>query len=212
MIALLPIVACALSYWRDPRIHNFGNVGVRGALHAALAPLSTRIIDHVAYNGSDVRAELLEAHVAPNDAVVDFCCGVGFSTRARATGVDTSDQMLAVARARRSDALFVSGNAETWGDDDAYDVATCFFAMHEMPRGARRRVLRNMLRVARTALVVDISPQYVPSRLMLSGEPYLIDYQRDMDDDFVGVCAPEAAYIRFERVVPGHVTLWEARR
>jgi hypothetical protein len=31
----------ATSYWDDPRIHNFGNVGWRGWLHAAVAPAAT---------------------------------------------------------------------------------------------------------------------------------------------------------------------------
>lgn len=43
-------------YWYNPTIHTFGNVGVLGALHAALAPISTKIIDVVAYDGQDIRS------------------------------------------------------------------------------------------------------------------------------------------------------------
>jgi hypothetical protein len=43
-------------YWFDSRIHTFGNIGVLGALHAAMAPLSTRLIDVLAYEGQDVRS------------------------------------------------------------------------------------------------------------------------------------------------------------
>ena len=43
-------------YWYNPTIHSFGNIGIFGALHAALAPLSTKIIDMVAYDGEDVRS------------------------------------------------------------------------------------------------------------------------------------------------------------
>jgi hypothetical protein len=42
-------------YWNDARIHTFGNIGFMGALHAALAPVSTKFIDIVAYNGTDIR-------------------------------------------------------------------------------------------------------------------------------------------------------------
>ena len=47
-----------VEYWFDSRIHTFGNTGFLGALHAAMAPLSTKVIDMVAYDGQDVRAEV----------------------------------------------------------------------------------------------------------------------------------------------------------
>lgn len=43
-------------YWYNPTIHTFGNIGFFGGLHAAMAPLSTKIIDNVAYDGEDVRS------------------------------------------------------------------------------------------------------------------------------------------------------------
>jgi hypothetical protein len=45
-----------VEYWSDRRIHTFGNTGFLGALHAAMAPLSTKVIDMVAYDGQDVRS------------------------------------------------------------------------------------------------------------------------------------------------------------
>lgn len=42
----------------SPTIHTLGNVGLGGALHAALAPLSTKLIDVVAYEGQDVRQKV----------------------------------------------------------------------------------------------------------------------------------------------------------
>ena len=44
-----------LEYWNDSRIHTLGNIGFWGAVHAIMAPLSTKMIDVVAYNGTDVR-------------------------------------------------------------------------------------------------------------------------------------------------------------
>ena len=68
------------AYWADSRIHTLGNLGILGAvrtnacysklscsvssdsfiipllqLHAALAPISTRMIDDIAYEGVDIR-------------------------------------------------------------------------------------------------------------------------------------------------------------
>ena len=47
-------------YWYDPRIHNFGNVGFLGAIHAVLAPISTKVIDELAYDGQDIRSIVSE--------------------------------------------------------------------------------------------------------------------------------------------------------
>ena len=45
-------------YWYDQRIHTLGNIGLSGAIHAALAPVSTKIIDVKAYDGIDVRGKV----------------------------------------------------------------------------------------------------------------------------------------------------------
>ena len=198
------MLALGFSYWSDPRIHNLGNVGVGGAVHAALAPLSTHIIDCVAYKGDDLRARVRREHIPPGTRTVDLCCGVGFSTQN--IGVDTSEQMLSVARPIHGRKEFHLGNAETWGDTDAFDTSTCMFAFHEMPRRARRCVLRNMLRIAPVELVVDIAPDYVPSDTMLSGEPYVHEYLENMDEDareFNGA---------LRVLVPGHAVLWRFER
>ncbi len=45
-------------YWFDDRIHTLGNAGFGGAVHAALAPFSTKIIDFAAYHGVDIRLKV----------------------------------------------------------------------------------------------------------------------------------------------------------
>lgn len=45
-------------YWFDQRIHMLGNRGMCGALHAALAPIATKIIDVVAYDGINIRKKV----------------------------------------------------------------------------------------------------------------------------------------------------------
>ena len=44
-------VPCKVDYWDRPDIHTFGNVGLGGGFHAAMAPLATKIIDEKAYGG-----------------------------------------------------------------------------------------------------------------------------------------------------------------
>jgi ubiquinone/menaquinone biosynthesis C-methylase UbiE len=97
-------------YWFDDRIHVLGNRGFLGAFHAAIAPLSTKLIDDAAYGGVDVRTmlseELSKVVRKQKTRVLDLCCGVGMSTRALAKafpdadcvlGIDTSSEMIAMA-------------------------------------------------------------------------------------------------------------------
>lgn len=227
-------------YSQDPRIHNVGNVGWGGRVHAVLAPWVTALITASAYGGVEPRAWLHQTACVGNVSVVDLACGVGLSTPRGGLGVDSSREMLDVARvlddADEAGATkrFVLGNAETWGEDACCDVATIAFAFHEMPRRARLRTLRNALRIARRrVIVVDICPTYVPSRAMLTGEPYMLDYLRHVDRDLLWplkkqtlldelaeaaddvVVWPRASTLAYQRevVLPGHVvawTLWKA--
>ena len=48
----------AKEYWFDKRIHTLGNHGFWGAVHAAMAPMSTKVIDMAAYDGIDIRKEV----------------------------------------------------------------------------------------------------------------------------------------------------------
>ena len=182
----------AVPYWYDPRIHVWGNIGLRGMCHALLAPAFTALLDRVSYDGLDVRKQVLEALPADGSTVLDLCCGVGFSTAPGAHGVDTSPQMLTVARWRRPDCTFAFGNAETYGDSNSYDIVTVMFATHEMPASGRRRVLQNAMRVARkSVLIVDIDPSFsrtleakpMQGKSFLAGEPYVLDYLDKMDED-----------------------------
>ena len=94
-------------YWFDSRIHSLGNHGFWGAVHAAVSPLATKVIDVASYHGIDMRQQLaqeLSTVVRTQRArVIDLCCGVGMSTRAlqnafpEATaivGMDTSKEMV----------------------------------------------------------------------------------------------------------------------
>jgi Methyltransferase domain len=94
-------------YWFDSRIHTLGNHGFWGAVHAAVCPLATKVIDVASYQGIDVRQQLaqeLSTMVGKQKArVLDLCCGVGISTRAlqnafpdatAVVGMDTSKEMV----------------------------------------------------------------------------------------------------------------------
>lgn len=216
-----------LPYWRNNKIHNLGNTGPLGNLHAATAPLMTKFIDKTAYGGRNVREEVYNTFEGD---VLDMCCGTGFSTvptvmRAstarRSVGIDTSPEMLRFARLFNPDSAYKWGNAETFGDDEEFDTVSIMFSLHEMPRDAYRNVIRNAIRVARNKVViVDISSDYKPSRRMLSGEPYLADYLKKFDYDIVNtVVWKEETNTHFPifhipkwnktNLVNGRVDMWE---
>jgi SAM-dependent methyltransferase len=100
------------NYWFHPKMHTFGNHGPLGAVHATVAPYVTKLIDVRAYNGENVRdhiaMDLRQKINKANARIVDLACGVGMSTRSlhkafpkssKLVGVDTSPQMIRMAKA-----------------------------------------------------------------------------------------------------------------
>lgn len=192
--------------WKNPRIHNFGNHGFLGAVHAALAPFATYLIDQVAYEGYDVR-QVLRRDAPPN--TLDLGSGVGLSTSPKGIGVDASREMIEMAQFLHRDSTFVRGLAETYGTANTYPRVTCAFLLHEQPQDRRRRILRNALRVtSREVLVMDIHPSYEPSWMMKTGEPYIDDYLAHNDADVVAAAAQASAHLETVTLCNGRVILY----
>ena len=77
-----------------------------------------------------------------------------------------------------------------------------------MPGDARRRCIRNALRLAKHKfLLVDIWPGFEPNEMMLSGEPYVLDYLRRIDYDIRSAFSSAWSLTR-STLIPGHVTSW----
>jgi hypothetical protein len=67
-----------------------------------------------------------------------------------------------------------------------------------------------LLRPGGTLCVLDISQDYTPSLNMILGEPYVLEYQKSIDNQikrFRGFLRP-----RYKDVVPGHVGMWLLQR
>jgi ubiquinone/menaquinone biosynthesis C-methylase UbiE len=104
----------------------------------------------------------------PAAATLDVACGTGFLTRhlrGNVTGLDQSERMLAIARRRRPDALFVAGDALALPfPDGAFDrVLTGHFYGH-LEAGDRERFLAEARRVASQLVVIDshVQPGHEP--------------------------------------------------
>ena len=190
---LITSIVLPSPYWYDSRIHNFGNVGLGGVVHAAVAPITEKAIDAIAYDGKDVRKALLD-YIPEDQSVVDFGCGTGKSTRS--LGIDTSGAMLFVAKKRFSEKKFVFGNAETFGKENEFDAVTISYLLHEVPAHGRVKILSNALRVARRSVyVMDISPSYMPSELMKTGEPYIENYLQNIESEIADAALRSSGFV-----------------
>ena len=47
-----------IPYYYNPKIHNFGNIGLGGKIHANLANFATKQIDNMRYNNRNIRKEI----------------------------------------------------------------------------------------------------------------------------------------------------------
>ena len=223
-------------YYYDSRIHNFGNIGLGGQLHALLAPHATTLIDNKCYNSVNIRHKILSNYnqkfynnYERLPKLIDLCCGTGTSTAINQLGIDTSEAMLSEAKlskAKLSNAKlskaklskatnikqslyththtqFIKGNAENYGQPQEFDTATLMFAFHEMPNYAHHKIIKNAKRITKHAIIiVDISPTYSPSPLMLSGEPYLLNYKATIQNILT---QHQFSYLEY---IPNHVGLW----
>lgn len=192
-------LALIIPYYYDPRIHNLGNIGVKGKIHAEAALVSTKIIDVLCYNSVNIRDEIMKDYA--NNSVLDLCCGVGISTMHNSIGIDTSIEMLDVAKKINHNKQFYFGNAEIFKPLEKPDIVTCMFAFHEMPLTAHCKIIENAINIAkREIIIVDISSSYRPKQIMLSGEPYLLNYLKNIDNTL--------RVFRKEHYIDNHVDIW----
>lgn len=188
-------------YPYDPRIHNFGNHGALGSVHSLIAPVFTLYTDTTIY-GRNLRKEIVDMQGA-DKTILDVGCGTGFSTSATlgSKGLDVSNEMLSTAKAIFPNKDFEQANIEEWVPDKQYDIVTIMFLFHEVPQEHRINIIEKLKLIAREKiLVVDISPNYSPSELMLTGEPYINDYLKNIRDDLSSFSE--------EIIITNHVHSW----
>lgn len=212
-------------YYYDSRIHNFGNIGLGGHIHSLLAPYATKMIDDKCYNSINIRQVILSKYNQEFyknheklPKIIDLCCGTGTSTTTNQLGIDTSEAMINQAiinQAKLNQATknnntkhslqtqFLKGNAENYGQPQEFDTATLMFAFHEMPNYAHHKIIKNAKKITKhDIIIVDINPNYKPSALMLSGEPYLLNYKTTIHKLLT---KHQFSYLEY---IPNHVGLW----
>jgi ubiquinone/menaquinone biosynthesis C-methylase UbiE len=214
IINIVSVFSSPIKYYYDHRIHNFGNIGLGGKIHSIVAPYATKIIDNTCYNSIDIRQEILTKYnnkfYEKNNkfpSIIDLCCGTGMSTYKNQLGIDTSKEMIERARiiqtSKKPNTIFTIGNAENYGKPKQFNTATIMFAFHEMPNYAHNKIIKNAKRITTDdILIIDISPNYKPSKIMLTGEPYLLNYKSTISDILKN---HNFSYIEY---IPNHVGFW----
>ena len=77
------------------------------------------------------------------------------------------------------------------------------FAFHEIPKDGQINIIKNTLRISKKSVIfVDICTDYKPSKLMISGEPYILEYLSNIDSLF------ERFSFKKKNVIKGHVDMW----
>ena len=89
----------------------------------------------------------------------------------------------------------------------------CRYAFHEAPQKGRQRILeeaRRLLSPGGVLAVIDISSEYTPSKGMLAGEPYVVEYQKNIHRQL----GSQRGFTRaqYKNLVPGHVGMWVLKR
>lgn len=164
-------------------------------------------------------------HLPEGDRVLDACCGTGALARRLARegrtvlGADLSPRHIEYARAARAEEGLEPTNVHFTvadvahldaPDEGPHDVAVIAFALHEMPREARRPVLENLAGIARRVMVLDFAAP-MPWNMaglrnrtaeLVAGPDHFrsfLDYQRD------GGLAPvvDGLEVEAERTIDG---------
>jgi ubiquinone/menaquinone biosynthesis C-methylase UbiE len=152
--------------------------------------------------------------------LLDVACGTGRTLHQlfrahpalRLWGIDLSPAYVRTARRRLADvdevALAVENAEHLPFADGTFDVATSVYLFHELPRSARRNVVRELFRVVRPGglVVIEDSAQLAESSEIATAlrefprefhEPFYAHY---LEDDLAAVLA-EAGFV-VERVEP----------
>jgi len=173
------------------------------------------MIDNKCYNSVNIRQLILSKYnqefykkYEKLPKLIDLCCGTGTSTATNQLGIDSSLPLITQAKKIHNNkqaikTQFIIANAENYGQEDEFDTATLMFAFHEMPNYAHHKIIKNAKKITKhDIIIVDISPNYSPSKLMLSGEPYLLNYKATIQQLLT---QHQFTYLEY---IPNHVGLW----
>ena len=206
-----------------PGIHNMGNVGWGGKIHASAARFATRIIDEKAYDGVNMREVLAKemSHTFNNNSsVLEIGCGAGTLTEhlskhfQNLVALDTSQEMIDEAKIHLPDVDFRCENGAN-ADTFDVDVAIASMLVHELPKNAHLDLMNAMQKSISKkngeVWIVDIHPVYKPSFMMKMGEPFVLSYLEEFETTVKNFCIDNNMDCDRADIIPEHVRLWVLR-
>lgn len=93
----------------------------------------------------------------------------------------------------------------------SFDLVTIMYGFHEVPMAGRAKIIneaRRLLRKGGHLAIVDICPTYEPSPHMEAGEPFVREYQRNIENQLTSLAAHGFTFSKKKVVVKGHVNMW----
>ncbi|MBE0428820.1 MAG: methyltransferase domain-containing protein [Thermoleophilia bacterium] len=161
------------------------------------------------------------AQVRPGHQVLDVSCGTGTlvamladcaGPEGRVTGIDLSEEMIAVARGKHSagNVEFIVANAEDIPfADNAFDRVTISLAIHEMNREGRRNTFGEMHRVLKPgglAVVADMRPPDTAFTRLIARFMGLVETETLTDLWRIGLYREmgDAGFVNRRRRLAGH--------
>ncbi|KAL7578076.1 hypothetical protein ACA910_015010 [Epithemia clementina (nom. ined.)] len=109
---------------------------------------------------------------------------------------------------------FIKANAQdTKLPSKSFDLITIMYAFHEAPLQGRSSIMeeaRRLLSPNGLLAIVDIATDYTPSKHMLAGEPYVLEYQQNIHNQLKSMKG--FLLQEYKTLVPGHVGMWTLRR
>lgn len=109
---------------------------------------------------------------------------------------------------------FVEGNAESTGlPNQSFDLVTVMLGFHEAPMEGRAKIIqeaRRLLSPGGVLAVIDIVADYVPSKSMLKGEPYVQEYQQNIHRQLQRNQGFKKS--EYRTIVPNHLGMWTLTR
>ena len=142
-------------------------------------------------------ASVKNLNIHPHDRVLDVCCGTGDLSRylkrvqplACVTGIDFSEKMLEIAKAKSDDIKYVQGDATNLPfEDNSFDFITMGFGLRNIshPEKAVEEVYR-VLRPGGQFLHLDFGEKNFTDKIFNAGVPLMtkIFYDGDISYDYL---------------------------
>ena len=127
---------------------------------------------------TNVRQFVIDAQGA-NKKILDIGCGTGQSTSSTqgSLGIDSDRRLIRRAEKLFPHKRFKLGVVGSWNRATKYDIVTCMFYFHKIPRYLRKAIIVNAIHIAtERVVIVDVSPEYKDYIAMSHANPFMPDY------------------------------------